>query len=258
MMASCGISYRRWGKGVKLLAVTEGFLLNGRVQYAQPVVGYRTGIEPVLLAAAVPARAGQKVLEAGCGAGAGLLCLAARVAGVGGVGVERDAEMAALAGDNFARNGFDGLSARAMDVADLAHDEEFDHVFANPPWHGESSSASPVAGRDLAKRAPAGMLEDWIAAMAGALKVGGTITLILPAAQFAAACGGFERVGVGGIGLLPLWPRAGEAAKLVVLAGRKGKVGAARVLAGLVLHEEAGYSAAAEVVLRGGGAVCWT
>ena len=68
--------------------VTEGHLLGGRVRYAQPRVGYRTGIEPVLLAAAVAARAGERVLEAGCGAGAGLLCLAARVPGITGLGVE--------------------------------------------------------------------------------------------------------------------------------------------------------------------------
>ena len=57
---------------------TEGTLLGGRVRYAQPARGYRTGIEPVLLAAAVPAVPGQAVLEAGTGAGAALLCLAAR------------------------------------------------------------------------------------------------------------------------------------------------------------------------------------
>ena len=86
------------------MRTTAGGLLDGRVRYDQPVDGYRTGLEPVLLAAAVPARTGQRVLEAGTGAGAGLLCLAARVPGVMGVGIEADADMAALARCNLAAN----------------------------------------------------------------------------------------------------------------------------------------------------------
>ncbi|MBL4768768.1 MAG: methyltransferase, partial [Rhodobacteraceae bacterium] len=45
----------------------------------QPRKGYRAGIDPMLLAASVPAHAGQSVLELGCGAGAAILCLATRV-----------------------------------------------------------------------------------------------------------------------------------------------------------------------------------
>ena len=54
------------------MEVTQGHLLGGRVRYAQPRSGFRSGIEPVLLAAAVPARPGERVLEAGSGAGAAL------------------------------------------------------------------------------------------------------------------------------------------------------------------------------------------
>ncbi|MEM6466501.1 MAG: methyltransferase, partial [Pseudomonadota bacterium] len=39
--------------------------LGGRVQITQPAKGYRAGTDPVLLAAAVPALAGQTVLELG-------------------------------------------------------------------------------------------------------------------------------------------------------------------------------------------------
>ena len=47
--------------------ITHGHLLDGRVRYAQPAKGFRSGIEPVLLAASIPARAGQRVLEGGTG-----------------------------------------------------------------------------------------------------------------------------------------------------------------------------------------------
>ncbi|PCH69375.1 MAG: methyltransferase, partial [Rhodobacteraceae bacterium] len=58
--------------------LTWNAFLGGRVQLLQPQSGYRAGVDPVLLAAAVPGRAGQSVLELGCGAGAASLCLAAR------------------------------------------------------------------------------------------------------------------------------------------------------------------------------------
>ncbi|MBF0393554.1 MAG: methyltransferase, partial [Alphaproteobacteria bacterium] len=61
------------------MTFTDDTLLDGRVRLRQPTHGYRAAIDPVFLAAAVPAGAGQRVLDAGCGAGAALLCLCARV-----------------------------------------------------------------------------------------------------------------------------------------------------------------------------------
>lgn len=238
--------------------VTDGFLLGGRVRYAQPRVGYRTGIEPVLLAASVTAWPGDRVLEAGCGAGAGLLCLAARVPGIAGVGVELDPAMAALARRNFTDNGFDSLSLREADVMTLSGAAEFDHVFANPPWHEEFSSASQLAGRDRAKRARAGLLEGWIHRLLELLRPGGTIRLALPADQFARAGAALAEGGAGGISLFPLWPREAAAAKLVLIGAVKGRGMAARVLPGLVLHEGAGFTVEAERVLRGGAGLDWT
>ena len=47
--------------------------LGGRLEIAQPRAGYRAGIDPVLLAAAVPAKAGETVFDLGCGAGVAAL-----------------------------------------------------------------------------------------------------------------------------------------------------------------------------------------
>ncbi|MBI3708303.1 MAG: methyltransferase [Proteobacteria bacterium] len=58
---------------------TRDALLGGRVAFRQPAAGYRAAIDPVLLAASVPAATKGRVLELGCGAGAALLCLAHRL-----------------------------------------------------------------------------------------------------------------------------------------------------------------------------------
>lgn len=234
------------------MIVTEGTLLGGRLRYRQGAAGHRSGIEPVLLAAAVPARPGERVIEAGTGAGAGLLCLGHRVAGVGGVGVERDPALAGLAAANFRANGLDEMNAVAADIAALPLAGGFDHGFANPPWRNAADTASPDPGRRLAHRAPAKLLAVWTGALAAGLRRRGSLTLILPAASLSEAFAAMSAAGCGACHVLPLWPRAGRAAKLVIVQARKGARGPDALLPGLVLHGAGGYTEAAEAILRGG------
>jgi tRNA1(Val) A37 N6-methylase TrmN6 len=231
---------------------TEGTLLDGRVAYHQLRNGHRSGFEPVLLAACVPARPGERVLEAGTGAGAALLCLAARVPGVSGVGVEIVPELAALAEANFRANGFNLLSALRADATALPFGpDSFHHVLANPPWFNAASTASPDAARDLAHRAQPGTLASWTTELLRTLRTGGSISLVLPASAFAGAAA-LLRPACGGVTLMPLWPRTGTAAKMVILTARKGSKTPDSVHPGLVLHDGHGISPAAQAVLRGG------
>ena len=62
--------------------VTEDAVLGGRLRLRQPSRGHRVGHDAILLAAAVPARAGEAVLDLGAGVGAAGLALAARVGGI--------------------------------------------------------------------------------------------------------------------------------------------------------------------------------
>ena len=56
----------------------------------------------------------------------------------------------------------------------------------------------------------------------------------------------------GSLTLLPLWPRAGQPARRVILRAIKGGRGPDRLLPGLVLHAGQGFTAQAEAVLRDG------
>ena len=235
---------------------TDGALLGGRLSYRQFKHGFRTGIEPVLLAASVPARPGHRVLEAGCGAGAGMLCLCARITGLDGAAIEADPATAALARHNLTANGLDRLVVHETRLPTLPDAiGRFDHVFANPPWHRADASASPLMRRDLARRAACGLLESWIAALAPLLTRSGSLTLIVPAASHAQASGAMRDAGCGAVTLLPLWPKPGVAAKIVLLQGRAGTAADGGVLSGLVLHEATGgYTQDAARLLRGGEA----
>src|SRR5262245_5096264 len=126
---------------------TEDRLLGGRIRLRQPATGYRVAIDPVLLAAAVPAEPHQLALDVGCGAGAAMLCLAARVPHSRVVGLEMRRELVRLAGDNVILNGLEGRAS--VMIGDLLHPPPrlspgaFDHVMANPPFNERGSSTTP-------------------------------------------------------------------------------------------------------------------
>jgi tRNA1(Val) A37 N6-methylase TrmN6 len=231
---------------------TQDLLLGGRVRLRQPLRGFRAGLDAVLLAAFVPARPGQRVLEAGCGSGAAFLCLAARVPGLSIEAVEREAAMAALATENAATNGADARVTEG-DVADLALARRLqgcDHALANPPyWPG--GTPPPGAIRRAATHEGGAGLEAWARFLAAALKDGGTASLVLPAARFDAGVAALRAAGCGSITLLPLAAKGGAPARRVLIAARKGGRGPARILPPFILHEEGGaFTPQAESVLR--------
>ena len=235
-----------------LPATTRGTLLRGRLCYSQFAQGYRTGLEPVLMAAAIPAKPGQNILEIGCGAGAGLLCLFQRVAGLSGTGVEQDSATAELARLNLHANGQHNtriLNASFPDGLDLP--DSFDHCMANPPWHPGNSSASPTPRRDLARRRGPQPLDRWVRGSAAVLRHKGSLTLALPAALADQAMMAMLTAGFGGIMLYPFWPKAGREARIVLVQARLGVRSPSRVMPGLVLHEADGaFTATTRSVLE--------
>ena len=107
--------------------------LSGRVQIWQPRNGYRAGSDPVILAAACNATAGQSVLELGCGVGTASLCLGARIPGLSLTGIELQPEYAELAQRNAQENGTK-MTVLCGDIdltATLLDGATFDHVIMN-------------------------------------------------------------------------------------------------------------------------------
>ena len=79
--------------------------LGNKLEIVQFSDGYRGNMDPVLLAASVPAK-GQKVLELGCGNGVALCCLLHRVDGLEVYGIEFDKRVAGLCRRNISINKF--------------------------------------------------------------------------------------------------------------------------------------------------------
>lgn len=233
----------------------NGFL-GGRIVAVQPEDGFRAGHDTVLLAAAVPALAGQHVLELGAGAGIASLCLAARVPDVRILGVELDPALVTMADANAAANGMESrVSFVAGDVAAFVGDGTFDHVFFNPPFHPVSGRKSRDPARDLAMRDTAGAIAAWTRVALAAVKQGGTVTATLRADrkdEMLAAATGM------GVVVFPLFPRLGVEPKRVIVRIEKNASAGLRTATGLTLHEADGRNTqAAEAVLRHAAALDW-
>jgi tRNA1(Val) A37 N6-methylase TrmN6 len=232
--------------------------LGGRLHISQPEHGFRAGLDSVMLAAAVPAKPGERVLEIGSGAGVAALCLIARVPGASLTGIEPQAGLVALATATARANGLDAAfleGSAEQPPAGLPRDH-FDHAMMNPPFFVEGrDDASPDPARRTAAIADADLLARWARTARTHLHAKGTLTAILPADRLAAMLKALE-TGFGGVAVVPLWPRAGEAAKRIIVHARKGSRAALALRPGLVLHNaDGGFTPDADAVLRHGAAL---
>jgi tRNA1(Val) A37 N6-methylase TrmN6 len=245
--------------------VTSDALLGGRIALRQPADGYRVAIDPVLLAAAVPAAAGEHVLDVGCGVGAAALCLATRVPGLHVTGIELDRTYAQLAHENVALN-------RLEDRVDILLGDlerppprlaprSFDHVFANPPYFAEEAHrASPNPGKAQANTERTPGLDGWLTFCFTMVRPGGSITVIHKPDRLGEILGFLDHARAGDAVVYPFWShnpfigaRIKKNANRVIVRAVADRGGPLRLAGGMVLHEADGqYTHAADCVLRRG------
>jgi len=242
------------------IAVTTDSFLDGRLVLRQPGEGYRAAIDPVLLASAVTAPMGARLVDLGCGVGTAGLCVLARLPGIDCIGIDLQPPLVELAKANARANDLGeryqvrcgSIRAEAV-LRDLG---TVDQVIANPPYlaQGQASpSAHPI--KALANVESDALLSDWVGAAARIVRPGGVVTFIHRADRLPELLA-LMRESLGSLVILPIQPKAASDANRVIVQGRKGKRAPARLLPPLILHEADGrYAAAAQHVLRDGGSL---
>jgi len=220
-------------------SVTNDFLLGEKVSLRQFAKGYRAGLDAVLLAASIEAKPDQRILEAGCGAGAALLCCAQRLREARFAGIERDKKVLELTQQNVAQNALsDRIEIIEGDVGQRTDSllNGYDQVFSNPPFFEPGTIPKVGEGKEGAYMAETS-LTDWLKFMLHAVKPKGRITIIHRAAALADILS-FLQPRFGEIQVMPIKPYAGAPAKRILVRARKGlRKGDTVLLDGLTLYE---------------------
>lgn len=227
--------------------LTEDAFLGGQLRLRQRKSGHRAGHDAVLLAAATPARSGQRVIDFGAGVGAAGLSVARRVAGIELVLVEIEAGLAELARDNARSNAIPAetivldlnAGAEAFAAMGLTPDSA-DVVLMNPPFNDPARHrASPEKTREIAHVATAATLQGWIHAARRTLKSGGVLSLIWRADGLAEVLAALDR-GFGSLAILPVHGDPAAPAIRVLVRAIKGGKAPTRLYAALMLNNESG------------------
>jgi tRNA1(Val) A37 N6-methylase TrmN6 len=224
---------------------TEDAFLGGKLRLRQPKSGHRAGHDAMLLAAATPARSGDRVVDFGAGVGAAGLAVARRVAGIKLVLVEIDSELADLARRNAALNAI-AADVIALDVTSAAgafaaaglSPDSVDVVLMNPPFNDSARHrVSPDKAREIAHVATAATLEGWIHAGRRILKSGGVLTMIWRADGIAEVLAALDR-GFGSLAILPVHADVTSPAIRVLVRAVKGGKAPTCMLPALILNDE--------------------
>ena len=245
------------------VAATDAFF-GGRLRLRQPARGHRAGTDALLLAAAAPLEFEDLALDVGAGVGAaGLAFAALRPKARIGL-IEIDPATAALARENLALNGMaergevfeaDALVPMRRRAVGLV-DARAGLVISNPPFlDPRRTRASPDPDRRRAHVAPADAAEDgasqapyeawlaaWIAACLALARPGGTLILIHRPEALGAMLAALEgRAGAATV--LPVYARAEAPATRILLRAKKGSRAPLSIAPGLILHENARFTA---------------
>ena len=250
---------------VKQQSVTTDAFLGGRLVVSQPRNGFRSGLDGVLLGAAVRAGA-RSLLDLGAGVGGAALVALALNGELHARLAEIDPATLALARDNLRANGMDGradavlcdVTAKGVDRQSLGTDA-YDSVIANPPYFARGAGTTGVEpGRVRARHMEAAALDTWVRTAAASAAPGGEAIFVHRAEALAALLASFSSR-FGQITVLPLVPRPGTAATRLLIRGIKGSRAPLTLLSPLVLHGTHAHAFAplAEAIFRGEARLDW-
>lgn len=233
------------GQKVRLLQMAEG--------------GFRTSLDSVMLAAACPAKAGDHVLDMGCGVGGASFCLLYRVTDITLTGVEWEQTYLDLAKQNAVLNDAENKASFVLsDIREYQVDGTkpiYDHVMVNPPFSEAGThtiSPDPIKAKALGHVDDDLSLDDWINAAHRLVKSKGSFTIIYPTAGTDKIIRAMGKK-FGAVEIIPLWPRVGVDSKRVIIRAIKDRQTPSCIRAGIVLHEADGsYTKEADAILREG------
>jgi tRNA1Val (adenine37-N6)-methyltransferase len=222
---------------------TVDALLGGRVTLIQPRRGFRSSLDPVLLARFLAPPFG-RFLDIGCGTGALSFSLLAGDARATGAGVELQPRLARLAALGRERNGvgerftlIEGDVRAAATVASFGS-ESFDLVATNPPFRAvERGQSSPDGERAVANHELTLTLVEWLDIARRLVKVGGRVGVVYAAERLPELLTGFGERDLTPVRLRAVHPFVDRAALRVLVEAQRDSRRLLVIEPPLILHE---------------------
>jgi tRNA1(Val) A37 N6-methylase TrmN6 len=183
------------------------------------------------------------VLDLGCGCGVIGLILAYRHVDCTVIGLELQAELARLAGDNYRRNNLADrctvIQGDVRSIDTLMRPESVDLVVCNPPYQKQGNGRiNPDVQAALARHELHGAIEDFVRAAAFCVRNRGRAVFVYPARRAIALLTACTRHRLAPKRLQPVysWPEAANA-RLVLVEARKNGGEEVEVLAPWYIYE---------------------
>jgi len=225
----------------------------GRFVLVQPRSnGHRSGMDAMILAAAVPGHFAGKLVDLGAGSGGVALAVLSRLAGVRATLVENSPQMLgfAEATKNHPLNAH--LSSRISIVAadvnlrgqarcDAGLQENaFDFALMNPPFNEHSDRQTPDLEKAWAHVMVADLWQNWLRTATALVRPGGSLALIARPSSLEnilnAARGRF-----GALVVTPILPRPGRDAIRIIVSGKRASRQRLIIGSPLILHGANGH-----------------
>ena len=238
---------------------TEDYLLDKKVKILQPIDGYRASSDAVLLSAMPDDNIKNvRILDVGSGTGAISLCLAHRLQNnnVQIIGLELQEKLAELSKQSAEANNFDFVKFYQADIRKKTDIPEytpcsFDIVISNPPY-SEHDMPSPNESKAAAHNHHNFDLEHWLAFCLKSLKPFGKLYMINRVEALSAICAHLQDK-AGNINILPVYSKANQTAKRIIISAQKDSKAPCKILPPLIMHDTTGkYTAESEKILRMG------
>ena len=237
--------------------VSQDLFLDGQLSIFQPLNGYRAATDPVLLAAACPAKNGDEVMEFGCGVGTASFCIFRRV-NVSLTGLEIQENYASLA----IKNGLINKIPIHVEIGDFKKmpknikNRNFDQVILNPPYY-KAGTPSTNQGRNQSLRVIP-PLSEWVSEGVKRLKPNGWITIINTPENLIEILISLSK-STGDIQIKPLTSNPNKIANRVIIRAKKSSKSITKIYPPLIIHVGEGktkkFSPEAEEIFRNGSSL---
>lgn len=223
----------------------------GAFHVLQPLSGHRSGIDAMILAAAVPSSFSGRICDLGAGAGAAGLAVAARCAQAQVALVDNASPLIALARRTLTLESNRALAPRIevieadvtarrpqREAAGLA-DNGFDFAIMNPPFNDARDRQTPDDAKRAAHVMQGDLFADWVRTAAALVKSRGHLAMIARPQSIADILAALDGR-FGATRIMPVHARPNEAAIRIVVQAQRASRAPLSFAPALVLHGETG------------------